>query len=184
MFREKFFYYTNSQGHKVRMTLEEAEKRLYDFSFDPNHPPELRWGAKPGSEEYRTAHPGFPTPLPDGTRVSVEESYRLQTYYRTLCQREQEVSYLRGMFTEGFPLRYKFDEQLAKWTDYGRPLAGETTVVSRLPEAPPTAAPSVLHAPTAALSPTEVETSQRAEKSRSKPRLERYNPADRGGRGR
>ncbi len=182
MFREKFFYYTNSQGQKVRMTLEEAEKRLYDFSFDPNHPPELRWGAKPGSEEYKTAHPGFPTPLPDGTRVPVEESYRLQSYYRTISQREQEVSYLRGMFTEGFPLRYKFDEQLAKWTDYGRPLAGETTVVSQLPDPAPSVSPAVVHAPTAAIATVDSGASQRTEQSRSRPRQERYNPAERGGR--
>lgn len=37
--------YVNSKGRSVRLTLEDIEKRLFRLSFDPNHAPELRWGA-------------------------------------------------------------------------------------------------------------------------------------------
>lgn len=118
IFREKSMEYTNSVGGKVRLTLADIEKRLYDLSFDPNHAPELRWGAPKGSEEYATAKL-LPTPVTDGTLVPTDEAYLRQTYYRTVCQRETERSYLRRMFTEGFPVRPKFDQQLDKWL-YGR----------------------------------------------------------------
>jgi hypothetical protein len=114
VFNEKSMEYSNSLGDKVRLTLADIEKRLYDLSFDPNHAPELRWGAPNGSEEYARAKL-LPTPVTDGTRVPAEEAYLRQTYYRTVCQRETERSYLRRMFTEGFPVRPKFDQQLDKW---------------------------------------------------------------------
>lgn len=106
--------YTNSVGAKVRLTLNDIEARLYDLSFDPNHPPELRWGAPEGSAERATAVTTY-TPLPDGTRMPMIEAYRLQTYYRTVGTRETEMSSLRGMFTDGFPKRDKVNGQLAKW---------------------------------------------------------------------
>ncbi|MDX9975337.1 MAG: hypothetical protein RBU21_20285, partial [FCB group bacterium] len=134
LFNEKTVHYTNSQGRPVPLTLAELERRLFDLSFDPNHPPELRWGAKPGSEEFKTATRTFPTPLPGGARMPMEESYRLQAYYRSVCQREQEVSYLREMFTEGYPLRTKFDEQLAKWYTWKtKPQVQEAVVVEEAP---------------------------------------------------
>jgi hypothetical protein len=40
------FSYQNSDGAPVRLTLAEVEKRLFRLSFNPNHPPELRWGAE------------------------------------------------------------------------------------------------------------------------------------------
>jgi hypothetical protein len=40
------FEYTNSEGEPVRLTLFDLERRLFRLSFDPNHPPELRWGAE------------------------------------------------------------------------------------------------------------------------------------------
>lgn len=115
VFKERTFQYTNSAGAPVTLTLYELEKRLYDLSFDPNHPPELRWGARVGTEEYATA-PDSPTPLPDGTLVAMADAYRREGYYRSLGQRETTESYLQNMVTSGYPIREKFDGQLAKWT--------------------------------------------------------------------
>lgn len=114
-FKEKYLEYENSKGKKIRLTLADIEERLYDLSFDPNHPPELRWGAPLGSEE-RASAPQTYTPLPDKTRVPMEEAYHLQFFYRTLLQRETTSSLLRGMYTTGFPIRDKLDAQVGKWS--------------------------------------------------------------------
>lgn len=53
LFDELAFDYTNSNGEPVRLTLLDLEKRLFRLSFDPNHSPELRWGAT--GEELATA---------------------------------------------------------------------------------------------------------------------------------
>lgn len=53
LFAELSFDYTNSLGDPVRLTLLDVERRLFSLSFDPNHPPELRWGAE--GEELSTA---------------------------------------------------------------------------------------------------------------------------------
>ncbi len=42
--------YTASNGEARRLSFEEARRRLFDFSFDPYHCPELRWGARDGDE--------------------------------------------------------------------------------------------------------------------------------------
>lgn len=105
-------HYTNSAGAPVALTLLELERRLYDLSFDPNHPPELRWGAREGSAEV-TAAPATFTPTPSGDRVPMWEGFRAEAYYRTLTHRDTEESYLRGMFTAGFPVPAKLDEHLA-----------------------------------------------------------------------
>jgi len=121
IFHQHTFTYTNSEGNPVTLTLYELEKRLYDLSFDPNHPPELRWGAPIGSAEYKTAKEN-PTPVPDGTQIAMADAYRLEGYYRSLGQRETTESYLRDMFTSGYPVREKFNGQLAKWTHLAEPV--------------------------------------------------------------
>ncbi|GMU92083.1 MAG: hypothetical protein AMXMBFR4_11410 [Candidatus Hydrogenedentota bacterium] len=118
IFKEKSMQYRNSKGEMVTLTLADIEERLYDLSFDPNHAPELRWGARKGTPEYETAKL-LPTPVPKGAPVPTDEAYLRQRYYRTVCQRETERSYLRQMFTTGYPVRTKFDQQLDKWL-YGR----------------------------------------------------------------
>lgn len=120
LFDEHTFTYRNCKGQDVRLSLTDIEERLYDLSFDPNHPPELRWGAPAGSEERATAV-SRPTPVPGGAQIAMEDSYRLQTYYRTVTNRETEVSFLREMFTDGFPKRKKLEGQLAKWEHYNEP---------------------------------------------------------------
>ena len=107
--------YTTSRGKKMSLTLLDIENRLYDLSFDPNHPPELRWGAPAGSEE-RASAPQTYTPTPDGVRVPMEDAYRWEAFYRSLGQRETDVSCLRNMFTTGFPIRDKLDAQIGKWS--------------------------------------------------------------------
>ena len=114
VFAESLFNYTNSNGEKVALSLLDIEKRLYDLSFDPNHPPELRWGAAPGTTEAATA-PESATPVPGDTVVPMTEAYRRQAYYRTLSQRDVEESYLREMLVEGYPVRQKLDEVARRW---------------------------------------------------------------------
>lgn len=104
--------YRNSAGQPVTLTLSDIEDRLYDLSFDPNHPPELRWGAPVGSDERATAKETY-TPVSSGGRVPMEEAYRREAYYRTIGQRETEPSYLTNMFTEGFPVRDKLEPFLS-----------------------------------------------------------------------
>ncbi|PKP77411.1 MAG: hypothetical protein CVT81_09480 [Alphaproteobacteria bacterium HGW-Alphaproteobacteria-3] len=49
--------YTASDGAARRLSFEEARARLFDFSFDPYHCPELRWGAT-AAEELATCPDG------------------------------------------------------------------------------------------------------------------------------
>lgn len=114
IFAGRSMEYTNSIGRKVTLTLLDIEERLYDLSFDPNHPPELRWGAPMGSEE-RASAPERYTPLPTGEKIAMEDAYRWEAFYRSLCERETDVSCLRGMFTTGYPIRDKLDAQVGKW---------------------------------------------------------------------
>ena len=134
--------YTNSKGKQIPLTLLDIEKRLYDLSFDPNHPPELRWGAPENSEE-RASAPKTVTPVPNGEKIPMDDAYRWQYYYRCLGARETDVSCLRGMFTTGFPIRDKLDAQLAKWIDSPNAAAAQTA--SQPPE--PSPAPAVVSTP-------------------------------------
>ena len=86
IFAERSMEYTNSAGSKVRLTLLDIEQRLYGLSFDPNHPPELRWGGPEGSAE-RASAPETWTPTPGGGKVAMNEAYQKQAYYRSLGQR-------------------------------------------------------------------------------------------------
>ena len=120
-FAERTLDYTTSEGRKIKLSLLDIEKRLFDLSFDPNHPPELRWGAPLGSEE-RASAPETYTRVPSGARIPMERAYQLEAFYRTLGQRETESSYLQEMFTEGFPIRDKLDLQVGKWSYATKPV--------------------------------------------------------------
>lgn len=115
-FATRSMTYVNSAGSPVHLSLLDIEQRLYELSFDPNHPPELRWGAPLGSEERAGALQTF-TPVPGGGRIAMEDAYRWQAYYRHMGQRETGASYLTDMFTTGFPVRGKLDAQVGKWID-------------------------------------------------------------------
>lgn len=125
LFAERTLTYTKANGEKVTLSLLDIEARLYDLSFDPNHPPELRWGAPAGSAE-RASAPERATPVPSGSPIPMEEAYRRQVFYRCLGQRETEASFLRNMFVEGFPVRPKFEGQLAKWDGFRDPVLAQT----------------------------------------------------------
>jgi hypothetical protein len=71
MFANLMIHYTNSQGIRVPLTLTEIEERLFDLSFDPNHPPELRWGAT--GKELGSA---------PRDRPRYHANYELQQYWR------------------------------------------------------------------------------------------------------
>jgi hypothetical protein len=119
IFNEKSLQYTNAAGDSVTLTLSELEDRLYDLSFDPNHPPELRWGARPQSSEASHA-PEMATPVlvddeEEPELVPMAEAYAREAYYRSLTRRETDPSYLREMFTSGFPIRKMFDAHIAIW---------------------------------------------------------------------
>ncbi len=116
--------YMNSNGEKIRLTLLDIEQRLYDLSFDPNHPPELRWGAPMNSAE-RASAPHTYTPLPGGARADMEDAYRWEAFYRSLGSRETDSSYLREMFTSGFPIRDKLDAQVGRWIRATQPVIAE-----------------------------------------------------------
>lgn len=136
IFRSHSMAYTKSDGTRVELTLLDIEERLYDLSFDPNHPPELRWGAPYGSEE-RASAPQRYTPVSAGHKIPMEQAYQWQAYYRCLGQRETGMSALRGMFTEGFPVRKKLDQQLAKWFLFEEPVTVTASAEKLEPEPEP-----------------------------------------------
>ena len=116
IFKSSTFTYTNSLGQDVKLTLADFERRLFDQSFDPNHPPELRWGASKDSSECRGVEETS-TPMTDGTTMAMWESYRKEGYYRSLTYREVEQTVLRDMMEKGYPVRTKFDQQvIERWT--------------------------------------------------------------------
>jgi hypothetical protein len=114
VFSQHSIVYRNAAGEPVPLSLLDIEERLYDLSFDPNHPPELRWGAKPGSTEARSA-PESPTVLPNGEAVPMADAYVREAYYRSVLHRDTDESYLSAMFLAGFPVRGKFDDAMAVW---------------------------------------------------------------------
>jgi hypothetical protein len=113
LFAENTFTIKNSKGEPIKLSLLDVEQRLFDLSFDPNHPPEVRWGATPGSDAAKNA-PQMSTPSSDKSALPMEETFKREAYYRSLLQRDNDSSYLHGMFTEGFSLRDKFNESVDK----------------------------------------------------------------------
>ena len=136
------FDYRDSAGKPITLSVLDVERRIFDLSFDPNHPPEVRWGAPPDSATSREAR-SRPTPVTGGYSVPMAESYRKEAYYRSLTRWEPDPSYLRTMFTEGFAIRDRMDAQFTlRWLDKPSPplvphggraawLAEEATVIRR-----------------------------------------------------
>ena len=117
VFSQEVLRYRNSVGQEVPLTLLDIEQRLHDLSFDPNHPPELRWGARLDSaESVHALQAPMPTPLSNGSlKVPMDEAYRLEAYYRALNREEFDKTSLRGALTQGFSARDPFDHQLGQW---------------------------------------------------------------------
>ena len=64
LFDQLRFQYTNSKGDKIPLCLKDIESRLFKLSFDPNHAPELRWGAEnaeltTATRRYRRYYSGY-----------------------------------------------------------------------------------------------------------------------------
>ncbi len=139
LFAETKFDYTDSSGEKRTLSLSDVERRFYDLSFDPNHPPELRWGAKPGSDEAGKA-PEMPTPVKGGKTLSMADAYRHEAYYRSLTRRETEDTPLHEAAAEGFYVRETIDEFLwPKWHGLKSPPivphGGRAAYIATMPEA-------------------------------------------------
>lgn len=54
--QERSIFYTRSNGSLWELSIAEvlARKPLYEIAYNPNDCAEMRWGAKPGTEEYST----------------------------------------------------------------------------------------------------------------------------------
>ena len=133
------FEYTASTGEKHTLSLADIERRLYDLSFDPNHPPELRWGVKPGTDEAGKV-PETATPLRGGKTLPMAEAYRYEAYYRSLTRRETEETPLRGAATAGFYVRETINDFLwPKWHGLASPPivphGGKAAYLALMPEA-------------------------------------------------
>lgn len=95
-------------GEQVQLSLLEVESRLFDMSFDPNHPPSVRWGKAPQNGGT------LATPLPNGKRLTLAESYRNEAYYRAMTYREVVESHLQNGIYAGYPIRPLLDAHLAQ----------------------------------------------------------------------
>ncbi|MAG07240.1 hypothetical protein CMI46_00295 [Candidatus Pacearchaeota archaeon] len=92
-FALEVFHYENSSGESFGLNLNDVEERLFDLSFDPNHPPELRWGAPEGSLE-RGGMKMISTPLKSGRILGTLESYDLERGLRFVPERQNDSTSL------------------------------------------------------------------------------------------
>ncbi len=72
------FEYTNSNGEKVDLTMEDVADRLFDLSFDPYHCPEIRWGARPNSEHASAREEYKSCPVNNKKQYWYQEESRLR----------------------------------------------------------------------------------------------------------
>ena len=87
-FRSLGVSYKSSRGSAVTLSLEQIEGRMFDMSFDPNHPPEIRWGASFDSPESRGAVLES-TPLASGGSLSAKKAYEQEKRLRfRLCRKD------------------------------------------------------------------------------------------------
>jgi hypothetical protein len=92
LFSEKKFKYQNSKKQEVELSLLDIEQRLFDLSFNPNHCPELRWGAPPGKERKYAVY--IRTPLRTGGSLSALESYEKEEGLRFYLTRQNNPTSL------------------------------------------------------------------------------------------
>lgn len=78
LFETMSFTYANSRGDRVSLSLGDVEERLFDLSFDPNHAPELRWGAKGAELETATRE-----------RTRYFAGYKQQQFWRNRLEKKQ-----------------------------------------------------------------------------------------------
>jgi len=112
-FEEAKIAYKTSSGRNVTLTLNDIEKRLFLMSFDPNHAPEIRWGAAIGSSEA-SGYNGKTTPRASGGRLSVQESYLLEQGLRYRLTRKPGYTPLDGNDNPKGPLKELLEDRLGK----------------------------------------------------------------------
>jgi hypothetical protein len=85
------FAYTNSAAAQVQFSLDDVMDRLYEFSFDPYHCPELRWGAPMVGPDGKPA-PEFST-CPDKRRKTwwYEREQRLRNRTTRLLRKSTMI---------------------------------------------------------------------------------------------
>ena len=69
--QERKIHYTRSDGSPWELSLADVldRKQAFEMAYNPNDCAEVRWGAKPGSEEYSTCHRHAPA----GQREKMEQ---------------------------------------------------------------------------------------------------------------
>lgn len=105
---------TLTTGEQKVLSLADIEQRLFDLSFDPNHPPELRWGMV----ERGSGMPFGNVPMGNTSseKFSDWDSYRLESYYRTLTEREVGETPFIEAPEQGYSLRQVLHDYLwQKW---------------------------------------------------------------------
>lgn len=120
LFDQRAVTFTTSRGQTVTLTLSAIESRLFTMSFDPNHPPEVRWGAAPDSPEAAGCR-RIDTPLASGGELSLKESYaREQRLRYRLCRKEGHTSF-DDPDNPVRPAKTLIDQRLAPWVPIARP---------------------------------------------------------------
>lgn len=114
MFGQISLTYTNSVGGQVTLKLEDIEKRLFAISFDPNHCPELRWGAPAGSDERKTMKL-LRIPLRTGQTLDALKAYELEQGLRYSLSRQYGPSSLHPDKNPKMPPFVLMDAMLAKY---------------------------------------------------------------------
>lgn len=115
VFRNTPIDVTDSKGETTTLSLEDIETRLYELSFDPNHPPELRWGFPLDGIDL-TAFAKVVTPIRGSKVASMTEAYGQESYYRSLAHREIGETPFADQPASGFPVRQTINDYLwYKW---------------------------------------------------------------------
>jgi len=114
LFGGEIISYVSSSGKKFDLSLVDVEQRLFDLSFDPNHAPELRWGAPEGSEE-RENMKLISTPLNSGGSVDALRIYELEKGLRYYEHRQNTPSSLNPNDNPTSPPFVLIDERLKKF---------------------------------------------------------------------
>src|SRR3989344_3994742 len=86
-FASEILTYETSSGQIIYLNFNEIERRLFDLSFNPNHPPELRWGAPENSLE-RDKMKLFKVPLRTGENLDALRAYNLEKGLRFFSERQ------------------------------------------------------------------------------------------------
>ena len=114
LFADKKITYKKSDGSEVILTIADIENRLFDLSFDPNHPPELRWGAPKNSGERQNMKL-FSTPLRTGESLEALNAYELEKGLRYYPMRQNTSTSLNPEVNPKEPPFKLFDEVIGKY---------------------------------------------------------------------